>query len=141
MQNQTVLQTTPVIRVALVPAATATVKKLSTPTISMIRVNDPGSHVEPISFDTAGTITKGNIELTGTIESGYGSPLLVGMRADFVSAYGNLTKATAYDIVKTYSYGTSEYTFRVNGYVFNDRPDYAVTHDTYSVSVVNVTAA
>ncbi|MDD1702512.1 MAG: hypothetical protein LUQ31_05995 [Methanoregula sp.] len=121
--------------------ATVTAKPLSTPTVSMIHVNDPAYHVEPISFDTGGTITSGNIDLSGTIESSYGSPLLVVMRADFVSAYGNVTKATVYDTVKMYPYGTSEYTFRVNGYVFNDRPDYAVTHDTYDITVVNVSVA
>jgi hypothetical protein len=133
----------PVVTFTSGPAATAyeTTKPLSAPTVSMIHVNDPGYHVEPVSFDSVGTITSGNIELSGTIESSYGSPLLVGMRADFVSAYGNVTKATAYDLVKTYPYGTSEYTFRVNGYVFNDRPDYAVTHDTYHITVENVTVA
>lgn len=140
-ENLTVQTTLAVQTTTSLPATTETIKKLSTPTTAMIHVNDPILHVEPVSLDSAGTITKGNIELTGTIESSYGSPLYVGMQVDFVSAYGNVTKATASDIVKTYSYGTSEYTFRINDYVFNDRPDYAVTHDSYYVSVVNVSVA
>jgi hypothetical protein len=62
------------------------------------------------------------------------------MRVDMYGAYSpDKPKATAYDTVRMFPYGTSSFEFRINNYVFNDRLDYTTTFDTYNLTILKVT--
>jgi len=119
---------------------TQTIKERPLPTTSSVRIYNDHIHVDPLSFDRAGVITSGNLDISGTIESDTGYPVWVDLRADVYDAFSlNVPKATAYDTVRMFPYGTSTATFRIPNYVFNDRPDYATTFDTYKLTIVKVT--
>lgn len=122
------------------PVASETTKERTLPTVSSIRIDSDTFHIEPLSFDRAGAITSGNIDIVGNIESNSVYPVWVDMRVDLYGAYvPDVPKATAYDTVRMYPYGTSSFDFRINNYVFNDRPDYATTFDTYNITITKVT--
>ena len=122
------------------PVATQTTNRYALPTVSSITINSASFYVAPLSYDHAGGITSGNIDISGTIDSTSGYPLWVDMRVDM---YGANTmdppKATAYDTVRMFPYGTSEFAFRIDNYVFNARPEYATIVDTYNITIDKVT--
>jgi hypothetical protein len=122
------------------PVATQTTDKHPLPTISSIQIYNSDFHIEPLSFDQTGTVTTGNVDIYGTLESTTSYPVWVDMRVDMYGAYSpDKPKATAYDTVRMFPYGTSSFEFRINNYVFNDRLDYATTFDTYNLTILKVT--
>jgi hypothetical protein len=122
------------------PVATQTTDKHPLPTISSIQIYNSDFHIEPLSYDQTGTVTTGNVDIYGTLESTTSYPVWVDMRVDMYGAYTpDKPKATAYDTVRMFPYGTSSFEFRINNYVFNDRLDYATTFDTYNLTIVKVT--
>jgi hypothetical protein len=122
------------------PVATQTTDKHPLPTISSIQIYNSDFHIEPLSYDQTGTVTTGNVDIYGTLESTTSYPVWVDMRVDMYGAYTpDKPKATAYDTVRMFPYGTSSFDFRINNYVFNDRLDYATTFDTYNLTILKVT--
>ncbi|MGB8220703.1 MAG: hypothetical protein WCE46_10015 [Methanoregula sp.] len=122
------------------PVATQTVDKHPLPTISSIHIYSNNFHIEPLSYDQTGTVTTGNVDIYGTLESTTSYPVWVDMRVDMYGAYSpDKPKATAYDTVRMFPYGTSSFDFRINNYVFNDRLDYTTTFDTYNLTILKVT--
>ena len=122
------------------PVATQTTDKHPLPAISSIQIYSSDFHIEPLSYDQTGTVTTGNVDIYGTLESTTSYPVWVDMRVDMYGAYTpDKPKATAYDTVRMFPYGTSSFDFRINNYVFNDRLDYATTFDTYNLTILKVT--
>jgi len=131
--------TTPAPVVTPKPVATETTKERTQPTVSSIVINSAGSQVGPTAYDRGGGVTRGNVIISGTIDSSTGYPVWVDMRVDLYGANLDVPKATAYDTVRMYPYGTSEFTFQIDNYTFNPRPDPRTTLDTYTITIVKVT--
>ena len=122
---------TPVVTPIPEPVVTLTTKPIPPPTKSSIYIEGVGLHVFPLSFDSTGVITKGNITLSGVIDSLSFYPLKVVMRGEMFGALSpNVPKATAYDTVTISPHGVSGFMLEMDDYVFNDRPDYAFEPDT-----------
>ena len=118
------------------PVATPTLKPLPAPATSSIYIESAGVQIFPLSWDSAGQkITKGNITIQGVIQSTSGYPLQVLMRVDLYGTFAlpDTPNATAYDTVMVSPYGISGFTFLI--------PEYTLTHDTYHITVENVSIA
>ncbi len=124
------------------PIATLTTKPIPSPTMSSIYVYGVGTQIFPLSFDDQGVITKGNITISGVIQSLSSYPLQVVMRGEIIGAYPpSLPRATAYETVTITPHGISGFMLEMDDYVFNYRPDYAVTHESFNLTVMNVSVA
>jgi hypothetical protein len=136
-------ETTPAITPVPEPVVTLTTKPIPPPTISSIYVYGANFHVFPLSFDSTGVVTKGNITLSGLIDSLSSYPLKVVMRGEMYGAHSlpDTPKATAYDTVLISPHGTSGFTLEMDDYVFNDWPGYAVEPDTWNLTIMNVSVA
>ncbi|MFY9749310.1 MAG: hypothetical protein WAK75_10265 [Methanoregula sp.] len=130
--------TTPVT----IPVATLTTKPIPPPTISSIYIDGASVYVYPLSFDSTGFPTKGNITVSGVIESLSFYPLKVVMRAQVYDPLSpDVPKATAFDTVTITPHGVSGFNLEMDDFVFNTRPDYATLQDTYNLTVMNVSVA
>ncbi|MGD0079450.1 MAG: hypothetical protein ABSB80_02230 [Methanoregula sp.] len=135
-------ETTPTVTPIPKPVVTLTTKPIPPPTTSSIYIVGANFHILPLSFDSKGVITKGNITIVGVVESLSSYPLKVVMRGEMYGAYSpNVPKATAYDTVLIPPHGVSGFTLEMDDYVFNDRPDYATTFDTYNQTIMNVSVS
>ncbi len=132
--------TTPAAAPVTVPVATLTTKPIPPLTISSIHVYGINYNVFALSYDTGGVVTRGNITLSGVIDSLSSYPLTVVMRGEMYGAHSlpGMPKATAYETVTISPHGTSGFTLEMDDYVFNDWPGYAVEPDTWNLTVMNV---
>jgi hypothetical protein len=134
--------TTPVVTPIPEPVVTLTTKPIPPPTTSSIYIEGVNFQVFPLSFDRTGVVTKGNITLSGVIDSLSFYPLKVVMRGEMFGALSpNIPKATAYDTVTISPHGVSGFTLEMDDYAFNDHPDYAFEPDTWNLTIMNVSVA
>jgi hypothetical protein len=124
-----------------VPVAALTTKPIPPPTTSSIYILGAGVYVYPLSFDSRGFPTTGNITVSGVIESLSFYPLKVVMRAQVYDPLSPNPKAEAYDTVTITPHGVSGFNLEMDDFVFNTRPDYATLPDTYNLTVMNVSVA
>ncbi|MGA2162181.1 MAG: hypothetical protein ABSG28_08310 [Methanoregula sp.] len=136
-------EATPAVTPISVPVVTLTTKPIPLPTTSSIYIEGVNFHVAPLSFDSAGVVTKGNITLSGVIDSLSFYPLKVVMRGEMYGPHSlpDTPKATAYDTIAISPHGTSGFTLEMDDYVFNDWPGYAVEPDTWNLTIMNVSVA
>ena len=88
-----------------------------------LRLRRKGTQIFPLSFDDQGVITKGNITISGVIQSLSSYPLQVVMRGEIIGAYPpSLPRATAYETVTITPHGISGFMLEMDDYVFNYRP-------------------
>jgi hypothetical protein len=124
------------------PVVALTTKPIPPPTTSSIYIEGVNDYIFPLSFDSTGVPTKGNITISGVIESLSFYPLKVVMRAEAYDPLApNVPKATAFDTVIITPHGISGFNLEMDDYVFNDRPDYATLPDTYNLTIMNVSVA
>jgi len=141
---QTVLQpeTTITASPSQTPVATLTTKPIPPPTTSSIYIEGVRAYVYPLSFDSTGFPTKGNITVSGVIESLSSYPLKVVMRAQIYDpVFPAVPKATAYETITITPHGLSGFNLEMNDFEFNTRPNYATLLDTYNLTVMNVSVA
>ena len=126
-----------------IPVATLTTKPIPAPTINSIYVYGINYQVYALSRDNYGVITKGNITLSGVIDSLSAYPLKVILRGDMFGPQSLLTepKATAYSTVFITPHGTSGFIMHMDDYVFNDWPGYAIEPDRWNLTVESVSVA
>ncbi|MGA2105924.1 hypothetical protein [Methanoregula sp.] len=125
------------------PVATLTTKPIPYPSMSSIYLYGVNAYVAPLAFDDKGTITKGNITISGLIDSLSSYPLQVVMRGEIISAHPPTMppRATAYQTVNITPHGVAGFVLEMDEYVFNYRLDYGYVHESYNITVMNVSIA
>ena len=125
------------------PVVTLTTKSIPYPTMSSIYLYGVNAYVAPLAFDNQGTITKGNITISGLIQSLSSYPLQVVMRGEVIGAHPPTMppRATAYQTVTITPHGVAGFVLEMDDYVFNYRLDYAFAHETYNITVMNISIA
>jgi len=122
------------------PAAALTTGPIPPPALSSIYVYGINYQVFALSRDSDGVITKGNITLSGVIDSLSAYPLEVVMKGEMYGAHSlpGQPRAVAYATVNLTPHGTSGFVMEMDDYVFNYWPSYAVEPDTWNLTVENI---
>lgn len=125
------------------PVATLTTKPIPYPTMSSIYLYGVNAYVAPLAFDDQGTITKGNVTISGLIQSLSSYPLQVVMRGEIIGAHPPTMppRATAYQTVNITPHGVAGFVLEMDDYVFNYMLDYAFAHESYNITVMNISIA
>ena len=135
--------TTGTVAAVTEPVAVLTTKPIPPPTLSSIYVYGINYQVFALSRDSDGVITRGNITLSGVIDSLSAYPLEVVMKGEMYGARSlpDQPKAVAYATVNLTPHGTAGFVMKMDEYVFNDWPSYAIEPDTWNLTVENVSVA